>query len=41
LVRFAPLGKSVLTFTSRYADMNIKTLKLSKQAYCLVWGEAF
>ena len=40
LVRFAPLGKSVLTLTSRYADMNVKILILSKQAYCLVWGEA-
>lgn len=40
LVLFAPLGKSVLTLTSCYADMNVKTLKLSKQAYCMVWGKA-
>ena len=37
---FAPLGKSVLTLTSCSADMNVKTLNLSKQEYCKVWGEA-
>ena len=40
LVRFAPLGKRVLALMSCSADTNAKTLKLSKQEYCKVWGEA-
>ena len=30
------LGKSVLSLTSCSADMNDRTLNLSKQAYCMV-----
>ena len=40
LVLFAPLGKSFLALMSCSADMNGKTLNLSKQEYCEVWGEA-
>ena len=40
LVLFAPLGKSVLALMSCSADTNAKTLNLSKQEYCKVWGEA-